>query len=256
MTCNFHLHCVLQVYRGPWSATRSLAASQQQSATQQPGAPNRRRTLLAEPSGSGSNTTTTTTTTSDSSKATSLTNSSSDPQCPGVIVVESRMKFPVAAGRWSALWMMPRPVPCPAGYSAEAECGALGGWPRSGEIDIVEQVNTAAEVLGVIHYADRFGNHQYQGGTNNLSQEALLGWNILQIVWDCSSITWYVNAEQFYRVNKGELRGGATWPFDEPFFLIINTAVGGWLTGNVSPDQGASQPFLVDYVRVYAQRLA
>jgi hypothetical protein len=53
------------------------------------------------------------------------------------------------------------------------------------------------------------------------------------------------------QVLKEKLAVGA-WPFDEPFFLILNTAVGGWLTRDAVPDKAASAPFLVDYVRVYA----
>jgi beta-glucanase (GH16 family) len=168
----------------------------------------------------------------------------------GRIVVESRMKLPVAAGRWSALWMMPLPQPCPQGVQA-AECGAFGVWPRSGEIDIVEQVNTDPEVLGVIHFADAGGNHRYTGDKLVLSETALQDWSIFQLVWDCTSIGWYVNSQQINQVTKQDL-GDAVWPFDEPFFLMLNTAVGGWLTGNVAADKGQTRPFMVDYVRVYA----
>jgi beta-glucanase (GH16 family) len=169
----------------------------------------------------------------------------------GSVVVESRLKLPVAAGRWSALWMMPMPQPCPAGSTA-AECGFLGSWPKSGEIDIVEQVNKDAEVLGTIHYATLAGGwHQWLGGKLSLSQTALLDWNIYQLVWNCTSLTWYVNSEQIYRVTKPML-GTSPWPFDEPFFLILNTAIGGLLTGSVAPDTAQSRPFMVDYVRVYA----
>jgi hypothetical protein len=168
----------------------------------------------------------------------------------GRIVVESRMKLPVAAGRWSALWMMPLPRPCPQGVKA-SECGAFGVWPRSGEIDIVEQVNTDAEVLGTIHFADAAGNHRYTGDKLALSETALLDWNIFQLVWNCTSIGWYVNSQQINQVTKEDL-GNAVWPFDEPFFLILNTAIGGWLTGNVAPDKGQTRPYMVDYVRVYA----
>jgi hypothetical protein len=54
------------------------------------------------------------------------------------VVVESRMRLPMAAGRWSALWMMPQPRPCPTPQLGE--CGSFGPWPASGEIDVLEQV--------------------------------------------------------------------------------------------------------------------
>lgn len=170
----------------------------------------------------------------------------------GRLVVESRMKLPVAAGRWSALWMMPLPQPCPAGSPHTAECGFFGAWPASGEMDIVEQVNTDTKVLGTIHLANRAGQHQFLGGKAQLSQAALLDWNIYQLALNCSSITWYVNSEQMFQVTRPDI-GSSVWPFDEPFFLILNTAIGGLLTGGAAPDTAQSRPLLVDYVRVYSQ---
>jgi beta-glucanase (GH16 family) len=145
--------------------------------------------------------------------------------------------------------MMPMPQPCPRS-SLGSECGRFGTWPASGEIDIVEQVNRDLEVLGTIHYAIN-GWHQYLGGKLAMPEAELLDWNIYQLVWNCSSITWYVNSRQVYQVTKEQV-GPANWPFDEPFFLILNTAIGGWLTGGVAPDTAQSRPFMVDYVRVYA----
>jgi beta-glucanase (GH16 family) len=119
-------------------------------------------------------------------------------------------------------------------------------------MDIVEQVNTDREVLGTVHLANRAGYHQYLGGKMQLSEAALLDWNIYQLALNCSSISWYVNSEQMFQVNKPDI-GSSVWPFDEPFFLILNTAIGGLLTGSATPDTAQSRPLLVDYVRVYAQ---
>lgn len=220
-----------QVYKGPFSAAAAAASGRNAPGTAPAGSG--RRALLAPAAASSTN---------DSSMANST--------C-GFVVMESRMKLPLAAGRWSALWAMPLPQPCPSSSKA-AECGAFGGWPASGEIDIMEQVNADAQVLGTIHYADRLGFHQHLGGSMALAPAALLDWNIYQLVWDCRSITWYVNTVQVHQVTKQQL-GSAVWPFDEPFFLILNTAVGGWLTGGVAPDTSVSRPFLIDYVRVYAK---
>lgn len=231
-----------QVYKGPFAGRVLASGTTSGSLPVTSGAAagssaGRKRSLLAGAAGAASN---------------STARAGSSGRTCGRLVIESRMKLPVAKGRWSALWMMPMPQPCPAGSQA-AECGYFGSWPKSGEIDIVEQVDQDSEVLGTIHLANKLGYHQYLGGKLPLSLATLSDWNIYQLVWDCSSITWYVNSEQIYQVTKPMI-GDSVWPFEEPFFLIINTAIGGVLTGNVSPDTAESRPLMVDYVRVYASQ--
>lgn len=171
------------------------------------------------------------------------------------IVIESRIKVPYMAGRWSAFWMMPQPqlgvsVPgCPAEHSMHsqfAECGAHGPWPRSGEIDIMEQVNQDDRVLGTGHYANSAGADAYTGG--NVQLPDAQGWVVSKAVWSCEWVKWYVNDQHYFEVTRQQL--GSSWPFDQPFYLILNTAVGGMLTGFAGPDQSSSE-ILVDYVKVH-----
>jgi hypothetical protein len=167
----------------------------------------------------------------------------------GRLVVESRVRLPLAAGRWSAVWMMPRPQPCGAPADG-SECGAFGRWPDSGEIDILEQVNRDAQVLSTVHFAHPPGVHQWSGSALPLPLEALQAWSVQQLAWDCNGLAFYVNGQQVHRVSRADF-AGRVFPFDEPFFLIANTAIGGMLTGGATPDTAASAPFLVDYIRVY-----
>lgn len=173
------------------------------------------------------------------------------------IVVESRIKLPYMAGRWSAFWMMPQPqwgvdvAGCPAAYPAgppqSPECGRYGPWPRSGEIDIMEQVNQENKTMGTVHYANVAGQHVYLTGSVQLPAEVKKGWNVYKAVWGCDSIMWYVNDQQYHQVTRQQLE--ALWRFDQPFFLILNTAVGGILTGYTDPVKQESE-MLVDYVKV------
>lgn len=172
------------------------------------------------------------------------------------IVIESRIKVPNSSGRWSAFWMMPQPqwgvsVPgCPAVVSAGppyTECGDYGPWPHSGEIDILEQVSQDEHIMGTVHYANTAGAHEYAGESLQLPVHDIQGWLESKAVWGCEWIKWYVNGQQYFEVSKQQL--GSFWPFNKPFFLVLNTAVGGLLTGGVEPDQSASE-MLVDFVKV------
>lgn len=114
----------------------------------------------------------------------------------------------------------------------------------------MEQVNRDTQVVSTVHYADGGGWHQWSTNTLQTSPQELQGWNTFQLVWNCTGLGFYMNGQQVHEVLKTGLPD-IVWPFDKPFFLIINTAVGGALTGNTLPDTSAAAPLLVDYVRVY-----
>ncbi|MDX2176411.1 MAG: family 16 glycosylhydrolase [Candidatus Sumerlaeia bacterium] len=157
--------------------------------------------------------------------------------------VEARLRLPSTKGAWPALWMMP-------------EDAEYGGWPLSGEIDIVEAVNKADKVHGTIH----FGNpgHVYQGAS---FQKPLEGGGVVDfsedfhtfaIEWDPGEIRWYVDGEHFGTQAKWATPGKPfPAPFDRDFHLIANLAVGGNWPG---PPDGTSvfpQRFEIDWIRVY-----
>jgi beta-glucanase (GH16 family) len=164
------------------------------------------------------------------------------------------LQVPMSAGRWSAFWMMPQPQPgrfpgCQPWVPGQGECGAYGGWPRSGEIDILEHVNQDLKVLGTLHWGTQSGQQSSEGGSKDLTAEQLQGFNVYQVKWSCDAFEWYVNGQRMHYVGRSWVQ--PRWPFDEPFFLILNTAVGGALTGYADADPATAE-MLVDYVRVYA----
>jgi beta-glucanase (GH16 family) len=146
--------------------------------------------------------------------------------------IESRIKLPVGQGLWPAFWML--------GNSINS-----AGWPKCGEIDILEHINSSTLVNGTMHW-DNNGHAQY-GGTTVCD---VTQYHVYGIEWDVNSIRWYLDGNKYW---EGSIANNinSTDEFHVPFFILLNFAVGGNWPGN--PD--ATTPFpdtmYVDYVRVY-----
>jgi len=149
--------------------------------------------------------------------------------------MESRMKIPTGKGTWPAFWMLGNSI-------------SSVGWPASGEIDIMEHINSEALVHGTIHWSDTNNNYANYGGPSaNLDFSQ---YHVYAVEWDASAIRWYVDGNKYHEVNiAGGING--TSEFHSPFFLLFNLAVGGNWPGN--PDASTVFPnrMQVDYVRVY-----
>ena len=172
---------------------------------------------------------------------------------------EFRALLPTGRGIWPALWMLPQDE-------------AYGGWASSGEIDVVEaRGQEPRKVLGTLHYGGRWPANASSGREHLfVGDDSIARFHVYAVEWEPGAIRWSVDgrtfAEQDFwwstgRSEAGQGRQPATeadlhpWPapFDRPFYLVMNVAVGGRFLGN--PD--AATPFpaemLVDYVRVYEQ---
>lgn len=105
-------------------------------------------------------------------------------------------------------------------------------------------VNGGFVVLAVL----LVGLHMQAPGNNQIpmTSAALQGFNTYKIVWGCDSVTWYVNDKLGLTVLKSDL---PNWPFDQPFYIIMNLAVGGNLPGNDVDLSGGD--LTVEYVKVY-----
>nr|WP_315795635.1 RICIN domain-containing protein [Paenibacillus sp. BIC5C1] len=147
--------------------------------------------------------------------------------------VEARIKLPSGQGLWPAFWML--------GSNINSV-----GWPKSGEIDIMERVNNNAFVNGTVHW-DANGHADYGKISENLDFSQF---HVYSIEWDSKYIRWFVDGKQFneFYIENGT---GNTEEFQRPFFLLLNMAVGGNWPG--SPNNATPFPsqMLVDYVRVY-----
>ncbi|MFT4603893.1 MAG: beta-glucanase (GH16 family) [Rhodothermales bacterium] len=156
--------------------------------------------------------------------------------------VDVRAQMPIGQGIWPAIWMLPTD-------------NEYGGWPNSGEIDIMEYLgHKPSTVHGTLHHTRSDSpSHDYAGSSYQLPSGTFAdGFHEFSIEWDESEMRWYVDGVQ-YRVARNWVTFGHDFPapFDQRFHLLLNLAVGGDWPG--SPDQSTVFPQImkVDYVRVY-----
>lgn len=158
--------------------------------------------------------------------------------------VEVNAKLPSARGTWSAIWMMP------GGWSFND-----GNWPDIGEIDIMEHVGHDE---GVIHASAHSKDYQWQKNTQKTNtifiEDACENFHSYILEWDSAVIKAYVN-DSLYFEYQNEGLGESKWPYNKPFYLILNVAVGG-LWGNIEgiDEEAFPQTMEFDYVRVYKKK--
>ena len=156
---------------------------------------------------------------------------------------EIRAKLPSGKGTWPALWMMP-------------QNGVYGGWPQSGEIDIMEHVGyDPGRVYGTVH--SEAYNHKLntQKGGNVMVSNFNTEFHIYAIEWTETEITWYVDGKPYFTFIN-EKKTYKEWPFDHPFFLIFNIAIGGDWGGAQGIDPDLTEAVMeIDYIRVYSNSL-
>lgn len=162
---------------------------------------------------------------------------------PGVLpvhgYVEVRANLPCGKGAWPAVWMM----------------GEHGVWPARGEIDLAEWMGRyfGPDEVQVALHTQAF--HAGEARTAKVAVKSACGaFHIYHLEWTADALRLGVdgdgrNAALVYR--RPDRATGDTWPFDQPFQLILNVAVGGTLGGPPAPSSGPGFEMLVDWVRVY-----
>ncbi len=149
---------------------------------------------------------------------------------------EARAKLPVGHGIWPAFWML--------GANIDQV-----GWPKSGEIDILEYVGKEpAMVFTTLHTQDSFGNSINTKKTKIEGIEN--GFHRYGIDWTKDKMDFFVDDVLVYTFQPKE-KNDATWPFNQPFYFLINMAIGGNFGGPEVDDTIFPQQFTVDYVKVY-----
>lgn len=152
--------------------------------------------------------------------------------------MEASIKMPAGQGMWPAFWMLPSE-------------NKYGGWPNSGEIDIVELIGQDTNtVYGTIHYGPpwNYTNGMYSLNEGTFSDTT----HVYAIEWSESSINWYVDDVQYASKTADSLRRPEQWKiFQERFYLILNLAVGGNWPGDPDETTVFPQTMEIDYVRVY-----
>ncbi len=170
---------------------------------------------------------------------------------------EFRAKVPHGKGMWPALWMLP-------------QSDHYGGWAASGEIDVMEIVGEKPQqCLGSIHFGSTFPKRELVTHVHTLPAGETVGdFHVYAVEWEPGEIRWVFDgvtwARQHFwwscsvtRAGKGVVarseRDLNTWPapFDQPFYLLMNIAVGGNFPGKPEADTHFPAELVVDYVRVY-----
>jgi len=152
--------------------------------------------------------------------------------------VEVSAKLPCTRGTWPAIWMLPE------GDSP---------WPDGGEIDILEQVGSQPNVAHATLHTRLFNHVMHTGrGAETPVPTACSAFHRYQLAWTNEAITIGVDGRAYMRVRNDQSGGSGAWPFDTPFYLILNLAMGGdWAAAKGIDDAALPQRMEIDYVRVW-----
>ena len=128
----------------------------------------------------------------------------------------------------------------------------LAGWPKSGEIDIMENIGREPAINHATLHGPGYSGANGLGRPETLSSGAFADdFHIFTLAWEPKEIRWYVDGRLYHRVAPSDLPSGGTWVFDLPFFMLLNVAVGGSWPGDPDSSTSFPQTMVVDYVRVY-----
>jgi beta-glucanase (GH16 family) len=143
-------------------------------------------------------------------------------------------KVPGAVGSWPAIWMMP-------------QNSVYGGWPASGEIDIMESVGyDPTTIFGTVH-----DNDGGPGGTTSVPTSHT-AFHLYSVLWTSKTITFLVDNKAYFTYTPSSTSNSNAWPYNQAFYLIMNVAVGGTFGGAQGVNASAfPQSMQVQYCRWY-----
>jgi beta-glucanase (GH16 family) len=151
--------------------------------------------------------------------------------------IEARIKMPLGKGLWPAFWML----------GANSNSVA---WPQCGEIDIMEFLgNNPTTIFGSVHgpgyYAGNAISKNYSLPNDRFDND----FHIFGIEWDENYINYYVDDVLYNQITPAKVPG--EWVFNQPFYIILNLAVGGNFPGAPNSETVFPQTMQIDYIRVY-----
>ena len=169
-------------------------------------------------------------------------------------IVEAKISLPAKKAMWPAFWMMPND-------------SIYGGWPHSGEIDIME-ANGGYEygTSCAIHYSMPGGGHTYDTGYNNMNtrdyKSSMSEFHVYKVDWQEESISMYVDdrlikefPQRTWSTNGASKETNPIAPFDKDFYLLLNLAISGnYVKGDMPDTDFESAEMVIDYVRVYTYK--
>lgn len=149
--------------------------------------------------------------------------------------IEIRAKLDSAQGAWPALWMLPE----------------KGSWPDAGEIDIMEHLNFDDFAYQTVHSSYTHspkGGYPPKGKTGNIKRN---DYNVYGLEWHPTKLVFLINGKETFTYPRmpAEVANGQ-WPFNKPFYLLVDMQLGGSWVGAVNPKQLPVEMH-IDWIRVY-----
>jgi beta-glucanase (GH16 family) len=152
---------------------------------------------------------------------------------------EARMELPLGKGIWPAFWMLGDDI-------------GSAGWPKAGEMDVMESIGDAAVIYSTLHGPGYSGSKGISAKFALPAGEAVnTGFHVYAVEWAPNDIKFFFDDKVIAERTPKDLPEGTTWVYDHPFFLLLNLAVGGAWPGYPDETTVFPQKMLVDYVRVY-----
>ncbi|MDB4917183.1 MAG: 1,3-beta-glucanase [Gemmatimonadetes bacterium] len=153
--------------------------------------------------------------------------------------VEARIKLPAGQGLWPAFWLLGSNYPATP-------------WPRSGELDVMENHGskpgaTSSAIHGPGYSGETPFVHAYSLAHTSFADD----FHLFAVEWDAAHVHFFVDNTLHYSMTARDAARYGPWVFDQPFFIVLNLAVGGKFDGDVGSDAVLPATMLVDYVRVY-----
>lgn len=157
--------------------------------------------------------------------------------------IEISAKLPSGKGSWPAIWMLPETI------QTKAE-----KWPTCGEIDIMEHVGKSPSVIHTSLHSELY-NHIKQTQISHFDtiKNVFDTFHKYALEWDEKSIKFYIDDTLFLKSTKGQdgrVTSNKGWPYNKPYYLILNLAIGGNWGGEID-DSIFPNEMLIDYVRVF-----
>lgn len=146
--------------------------------------------------------------------------------------VEARIKLPAGQGIWPAFWMLGQNI-------------HEVGWPKCGEIDIMEHINNEDIAHGTLHWHNE--KHVSSGGTIPCD---VTSYHVYSVEWDRESVKFLIDGNQYWQVDIKD-NVNSTEEFHKPHYIILNLAIGGDWPKNPDATTAFPDTMFVDYVRVY-----
>ena len=152
---------------------------------------------------------------------------------------EASIQLPLGKGIWPAFWLLGNDIDS-------------AGWPKSGEIDILENIGEPSTIYSTLHGPGYSGAHGISAKFALPPGERVdTGFHRYAVEWAPKDIKFFFDDKLVAERTPADLPAGTTWVYDHPFFILLNVAVGGNWPGNPDETTIFPQQMLVNYVRVY-----